>query len=72
MPDQVDADLADTGDAHAAARQRRRTPEVLGAGPHALEHPERGEHGGVTSAPLASDRPVAQRVSSATTSMSAT
>ncbi len=41
------ADLADAGDADGAPGQSRCAPKVLGAGPHALVDPERGQHRGV-------------------------
>ena len=44
---QVLADLADAGDADPAAVERGAAPQVGGRRAHALEHPVRGEHGGV-------------------------
>ena len=50
MADQAPADLAHALDADHPAVQAGLTPGVLGCRPHALEHAERGEHGGVARA----------------------
>lgn len=69
---QVASDLADARDTDGAAAQRRVAPQVLGGGPHALEDAEGRQDGRVARAAVLGERPVVQRHSRATTSMSAT
>ena len=70
--DQVPADLADAGDADPAAGQRRRAPLVLGAARMPWNTPNAVSTDESPAPPSRRDRPVTNRVSRATTSMSAT